>query len=118
MKLTKASLLSWLATVVVTAAAAEGPIVYSYDQQDVKPLRRTKRTPIVAEPVQSRDEKPKHYQPGSHLFPAIHPHLDKRDVQHLHTRQAQKLFYTKNGGICKCTTIFLHPAELDTDHNL
>ncbi|KJX93913.1 hypothetical protein TI39_contig4239g00007 [Zymoseptoria brevis] len=98
MKSITASLLSCLAAGVAFAAADSLPTVYSYNQRDVEPLRRTKRTPIAAEPLQGRDAPP-HYQSGSHLFPAIHPNLNRRDVQHLHKRQAATLFYSKNGGI-------------------
>ncbi|KAG9569602.1 hypothetical protein KCU71_g2008, partial [Aureobasidium melanogenum] len=52
----------------------------------------------MEQPLRKREE-PVGYQSHNHLFPAIHPHLDKRDVAHLHSRQEHSLFYTKDGGI-------------------
>lgn len=88
--------LSLLLIWVVTARAADS-FVYTFDQRDVKPLK-PQRAPIVEQPLRKREE-PADYQSHNHLFPAIHPHLDKRDVVHLHSRQEHSLFYTKDGGI-------------------
>lgn len=96
--------LAWLAA-LTNADTEAGTFTYSYNQRDVKPLK-LQRAPIMAEPMRKREE-PAHYQSHNHLFPAIHPGLNKRDIQHLHSRAAHTLFYTKNGGICKC------PRQLD-----
>ncbi|KAG9511916.1 hypothetical protein KCV07_g9837, partial [Aureobasidium melanogenum] len=88
--------LSLLLIWVVTARAADS-FVYTFDQRDVKPLK-PQRAPIIEQPLRKREE-PAGYQSHNHLFPAIHPHLDKRDVVHLHSRQEHSLFYTKDGGI-------------------
>lgn len=92
MKGTLSLLLVW----IVTACAADS-FVYSYDQRDVKPLK-PQRAPIVHQPLRKR-EAAAGYQSHNHLFPAIHPHLDRRDEVHLHSRQEHSLFYTKDGGI-------------------
>ncbi|KAG9664792.1 hypothetical protein KCU64_g425, partial [Aureobasidium melanogenum] len=88
--------LSLLLIWVVTARAADS-FVYSFDQRDVKPLK-PQRAPVIEQPLRKREE-PAGYQSHNHLFPAIHPHLDKRDVVHLHSRQEHSLFYTQDGGI-------------------
>ncbi|KAF4552267.1 Hypothetical protein D9617_10g072480 [Elsinoe fawcettii] len=85
-------LLAWLVEVVVGDS-----FVYSFDQRDVKPLK-PQRAPLMTQPMRKREE-PADYTSHNHLFPAIHPHHNKRDVQHLRTRQDHSLFYTKNGGI-------------------
>lgn len=88
----------FLLALLVSAVIADS-FVYSFDQRDVKPLK-AQRAPVMNEPLRKRDEPPD-YQSHNHLFPAIHPSLNKRDVQHLHSRQDHSLFYTKNGGICR-----------------
>lgn len=95
----------------VSAVFADS-FVYSFDQRDVKPLK-PKRAPIMEQPLQKRD-KPADYQSHNHLFPAVHPSLNKRDVQHLHSRQDHSLFYTKNGGICTCDIAIKYLAVILT----
>lgn len=92
MKVSFSLLLAW-----VMAASAADSFVYSFDQRDVKPLK-PQRAPIIHQPLRKREE-PADYASHNHLFPAIHPHLDRRDTVHLHSRQEHSLFYTKDGGI-------------------
>lgn len=83
--------------VFLVAAVAAESFTYSYNNHDVKQLELERPSLVFDEPLQARD-MPK--EEDSHLLPAIHPHLDRRDMQHLHSRQAASLFYTENGGIC------------------
>lgn len=86
--------LLWL----VTAASAES-FVYSFDQRDVQPLKQ-QRGPAMAPSAHKRDEK-SDYASHNHLFPAVHPDLDTKDLGNLHSRRQHSLFYTQNGGISR-----------------
>jgi hypothetical protein len=102
MKVEFSVLLSCLASTV-----SAGSFVYSFDQSDVVPLQQ-QRQPIKALPARKREEHAD-YASKNHLFPAIHPDLDRSDVANLLARKNHSLFYTQYGGTrTKLTGIRYH----------
>ncbi|EME48461.1 hypothetical protein DOTSEDRAFT_76094 [Dothistroma septosporum NZE10] len=83
-----------LAVSILSANASS----FAYSQPEIQSTQqeRSGRRSSSDTPVQHA----KRVNPNTpHMYPSVHPHLNKRDPVHLQTRRSASLFYTQQGNI-------------------